>query len=274
MPEVFQNILISLGTSMVVGFFTFAFGMKSGKNQSDRASAQAIYTKLLNEFEAIEDSLDTRPKVWGDYPQRHGLHEIVSITPLKEIRETGEYVYVSDRQLQDLEGLERDALAYGWRALELVEKIPATLDGAPDLFEIPGEYRESSYYGKPSAYVMKGEGGQHGFRYSSIYDFLNKHELACQLEEGIELVFTDGRSPEHVRVAILPGLLKVSPAEFACAVHERLIADRESGALCEEKAALKERLNEQVQLLRKQARDPFPFWKTFGAALRDIGKAN
>lgn len=33
MSDILQNILISLGTSAVVGLFTFAFGMKSGKTK-------------------------------------------------------------------------------------------------------------------------------------------------------------------------------------------------------------------------------------------------
>ncbi len=274
MPGVLQNILISLGTSAVVGFFTFAFGMKSGKNQADRAKVQAIYTKLLEEFESIGKNLDSCPREWSDYPRKKKQHTKVAVTPLKEVLDNGEYVFIAEKQLNELRKLEKDALSYGWDVLMLIRKIPLILDRHPELFEKQGKYLGGKPSNRPTVYNMKDDAAQGTFQYANIYDFLDEQELVSKLEDGITLVFSDGRSPEHVDVTIIPRLLNVLPAEFASVVNKELMVNEGGNSLLAKKDALKQRLDEQVKLLRKQARDPFPFWKTFGAAIRDIGKAN
>lgn len=274
MPVILQSILISLCTSALVGFFTFAFGMKSGKNQADRAKAQEIYTKLLNEFEAISNNLDTRPNIWSDYPQKDKRHKVISVTPLREIRSNGEYIYISEKQIEKLEALEKEALVYGWRVLELVEKIPSILNRNRDWFNTQVDFTESKQYNKPHVFNMKSDGAHRTYRYVSIYDFLDEKRLAKQLEEGDALIYNDERSPEHVCVTIIPDLLNITPKQFACLVQIELVANEDSSELMTKKSFLKKQLDEQVELLRKQARDPFPFWKTFGSAIRDIGKTD
>ncbi len=272
MPDILQNILISLCTSAVVGFFTFVIGTKSGKNQADRAKVQDLFIELLNEFESISKRLDTHPKVWGDFPHEGNHRRSISVTPLRKIKSNGDYVYIPEKQLKNLEELEKDALAYGWKVLELVEKIPTIMHDNPDWFESQGEYLPGDRYNKPSVYTMKSKGNQRSYRYANIYDFLDAQKLSRQLEEGIELVYNDERSPEHVSVTIIPELLKVTPAQFAHSVSNSLLSSEEGRSIVTEKTALASRLALQVQLLRKQARDPFPLWKTFGSAIKDMGR--
>ncbi len=272
MPEVFQNVLISLCTSAIVGLFTFIVGTKSGKNQADRAKVQDLFIDLLNEFESISNSLDTHPKIWGDYPREGNHHKSIAATPLRKIKSNGDYVYVPEKQLKDLEELEKDALAYGWKVLELVKKIPLIMYDNPDWFELQGEYLPGDRYNKPSVYTMKSKNRQRSFRYASVYDFLDEQKLSQQLEEEIELVYSDERSPQHVSVTIIPELLKVQPSQFASSIHTELLSSEAGHSIASEKASIKSRLNAQVQLLRKQARDPFPLWKTLGAAIGDMGR--
>lgn len=233
---------------------------------------QDLFIDLLNEFEGISNNLDNHPKIWGDFPHEGNHHKTVAVTPLQKIKSNGDYVYIPEKQLQDLEELEKDALTYGWKVLELVEKIPAILHDNPDWFESQGEYLPGGRYNKPSVYTMKGKSSQRSFRYASIYDFLDEQKLTQQLEEGIELVYNDERSSQHVSVTIIPELLKVTPAQFAHSVSTSLLSSEEGRLIVAKKPRLASRLNSQVQLLRKQARDPFPLWKTFGSAIRDMGR--
>lgn len=271
--ETVRNVLISLVTSAIVGFFTFAFGMKSGKNQADRAKVQEIYTEVLNEFEAIYDNLNSQPREWDDYPQKRDRLASTPVTPLREIISRGDYVFIGEEQTQELKELENDALSYGWQVLMLAKKIPRILYNNPELFNEPGSLLDTGHVGKPAIYNKpKGSNdcGRRVFRFASIYDFFDEQKLVRQLNEGIEVVFNDGRTPEHVVVTIVPELLSVTPAEFADAVTGYLMAEEGAERLFEEKSGLSERLKAQVELLRRQARDPFPFWKTLGSAIGDF----
>lgn len=271
--ETARNVLISLVTSAIVGFFTFAFGMKSGKNQADRAKVQEIYTEVLNEFEEIYDNLNTQPKEWDDYPQKRNRLVATPVTPLREVIARGDYVFIGEDQIQELKELENDALSYGWQVLMLTKKIPRILHSNPGLFNEPGSLLDTGHSGKPVIYnkpKKSNDCGRKVFRFASIYNFFDAEKLARQLDEEIEIVFNDGRTPEHVVVTIDPELLSVTPAEFADAVTGYLMAEEGAERLSEERSGLSKRLKAQVELLRRQARDPFPFWKTLGSAIGDF----
>lgn len=228
----------------------------------------------MNEFEGISNNLDEHPKIWGggDFPQKSDHRKSIAVTPLQKIKSNGDYVYIHEKQLKDLEELEKDALAYGWGVLKLVEKIPSIMHDNPGWFELQGEYLPGDRYNKPSVYTMKDKSNQRRFRYASIYDFLDEQKLTQQLEEGIELVYNDERSPQRVSVTIISELLKVTPEQFAHSVSNSLLSSEEGRSIVAERVALSNRLDTQVQLLRKQVRDPFPLWKTFGSAIKDMGR--
>lgn len=272
MQETVRNIIISLGTSAVVGFFTFAFGMKSGKNQADRAMVQRIYTELLKEFESIETCLDSQPKAWIDYPEERSQKVIAYVTPLRKIKTDGEYVYIPNGRLEKLEELEREALEYGEESLRLVESIPTVLSEHSEMYEASGVLQTGELAGRPNVFLLTRRGLRQTHQLRDIYDFLNEQKLTEALSQGIEVRFSDDRPHERVIVTIDPTLLKVPPSDFCRIITHELMTAEGGNALLERRPKLRKKLNKSVVALRKRARDPFPFWKTLGTALGDIFK--
>ena len=65
MSQTWQTVLLSLATSLIVSFLTFVLGLKSGKNQTDRAKLQNLYKNLYSHFSELKESLQyDRPKSW------------------------------------------------------------------------------------------------------------------------------------------------------------------------------------------------------------------
>lgn len=50
MSQTWQTVLLSLATSLIVSLVTFILGLKSGKNQTDRAKLQNMYRDLYSHF--------------------------------------------------------------------------------------------------------------------------------------------------------------------------------------------------------------------------------
>lgn len=126
MPEVLIDILPGVVWTGVVALLSYAFGIKKIKNQADRAKVQDIYTRLLNEFEAIDKALDAQPKILSDYPCKREWHKETYVTPLSEIFANGDYIFLSENQREELKKLEEEAFAYGEKALKLVQQISDT----------------------------------------------------------------------------------------------------------------------------------------------------
>ena len=58
MSETWQTIVLSFATSLIVSLITFILGLKSGKNQADRAKLQDLYKNLYSHFSDLKDSLN------------------------------------------------------------------------------------------------------------------------------------------------------------------------------------------------------------------------
>lgn len=58
MSQTWQTVLLSLATSLIVSFLTFVLGLKSGKNQTDRAKLQNLYKNLYSHFSELKESLN------------------------------------------------------------------------------------------------------------------------------------------------------------------------------------------------------------------------
>ena len=50
MSQTMQTVLLSLATSLFVSMVTFILGLKSGKNQADRAKLQELYKNIHRHF--------------------------------------------------------------------------------------------------------------------------------------------------------------------------------------------------------------------------------
>ena len=56
MSQTMQTVLLSLATSLFVSMVTFILGLKSGKNQADRAKLQELYKNIHRHFSELKET--------------------------------------------------------------------------------------------------------------------------------------------------------------------------------------------------------------------------
>lgn len=96
MSETWQTIGLSFATSLIVSLITFILGLKSGKNQADRAKLQDLYKNLYSHFSDLKDSLNkNRPKSWKNYKKvERGIYSVEYFPPVKELHRTGDILFI------------------------------------------------------------------------------------------------------------------------------------------------------------------------------------
>lgn len=99
MLQSLQTVLLSLATSLIVSLITFILGLKSGKNQTDRAKLQNLYRDLYSHFSDLKESLQhNRPKSWRNYKKvERGLYTIEYFPPVKELKRTGDILFLNKK---------------------------------------------------------------------------------------------------------------------------------------------------------------------------------
>ena len=98
MSETWQTIGLSFATSLIVSLITFILGLKSGKNQADRAKLQDLYKNLYSHFSDLKDSLNkNRPKSWKNYKKvERGIYSVEYFPPVKELHRTGDILFIKN----------------------------------------------------------------------------------------------------------------------------------------------------------------------------------
>lgn len=81
-----KTIIVSALTSLLVSLMTFILGLKSGKNQTDRARLQDLYKQLHTHFKEIKNGFIThRYKKWSDYKKIESINRIQYLPLVKEL---------------------------------------------------------------------------------------------------------------------------------------------------------------------------------------------
>ena len=81
-----NTVVTSILTSAIVSLFTFVLGLKSGKNQADRAFLQGLYKQLYAHFVELEAGIkENRPKKWEDYKSIQQGNITQFYPPVKEM---------------------------------------------------------------------------------------------------------------------------------------------------------------------------------------------
>lgn len=127
MSQTWQTVLLSLATSLIVSFLTFVLGLKSGKNQTDRAKLQNLYKNLYSHFSELKESLQyDRPKSWESYKKvERGLYSIEYYPPVKELKRTGDLLFIKKKIADDALSLELQIVSYSYELMKHIPEIHA-----------------------------------------------------------------------------------------------------------------------------------------------------
>lgn len=270
-----NTVVTSILTSAVVSLFTFVLGLKSGKNQADRAFLQELYKKLYAHFSELEIGLkEKHPKRWEDYERVDKGNTICFYPPVRKMEKTGDILYLQNRIAKQASQLEIDCLCYESNVDDLCKKIHKFLVQHQELYK--GELIDETYDKQRNPMKKVKTSNPDGcktyrnFSYGTLADkekvvkLLNERD---SVEEKYSLSFYMRGNPPEREFIICPGSLAVDNDIFATKVSE--YANNELNSVAVEKDLLK-RITKLKKKLAKRAKNPTGFWETFAGAFIDI----
>lgn len=104
-------MLPSIIVSLIVSSTTFIFGLKAGKNQSDRPLLKELYRSLYSHFFELFTSIDSeRPPKWSDYKKVNTQHGYRYVPLVEELFNVGKLIELGSGFSKKLLDLERNLL--------------------------------------------------------------------------------------------------------------------------------------------------------------------
>lgn len=273
-----QTVLISIGTSLTVSLVTFILGLKSGKNQADRAFLQKLYKMVYCHFQEIELAIDEgRPKEWEDYKKIETMHSIKYYPIVKELKRTGDILYLKKRIAEKAISLEQECLAYSYEANKIIEGIHQCIVDNSQFFD--GGVVFDSYRIKDDRSKAKTQNkeGCKIYHTESYFVFFDVAKLKCTLtqwmnsESKYALSFTTRGNPPYNSFTLYPGDLNINPDDFVNQIIDIIIEKNPEYCDMEEKQKkLKKQIRKMNKELQKRAQNPIGFWETFIGAFADL----
>jgi hypothetical protein len=279
LSQVLQTVLLSAGTSLIVSMITFILGLKSGKNQTDRAKLQGIYKQLYSHFADLKDALlRDCPKSWENYKKlERGLYSVEYVPPVKELKRTGDLLFVKTKIAKEALELEMRLMKYSNDLTQHIPDIHKSL--ISDLRLYCEGYTFKKYQGNQDETAHFETANPNGYNrfWSRNYRILYNKELTINMLKEIDkdsscaLELSSGGNPPSYSAKIYPKGLAVSVDEFA----ERIIAAfdtnvSEYNALCSKKEKLIAQIDSLNKKIEQRTREPVSFWETIAGAFADM----
>lgn len=276
MSDTWKTVLISIFTSIVVSLFTYVLGLKTGKNQSDRAMIQGIYKKIYAHFDNLCEKIQqNRPLTWENFKAvKIDANRIKYMPIVAELKSDGDLLYITESLAEKSLDLEKCLMDYGWNRIHSLEHIHDVLCKANDLYiegyktaGYPG-YRKNTHFEtanptKCNTYIP--------VSYQEWFDRERIKQLFQRAGNDKAIEFRRQTDGETFSIKIFPNSLNVSVDEYIQEIYQRL--DKEVDGfkkVCEEKEKLLEQVDNLKKDIAKKAREPFSFWGTFLGAFADI----
>jgi len=268
-----QTIIISISTSLIVSLITFILGLKSGKNQADRALLQNLYKKVYSHFNELESCIDEgRPKEWSDYKKVESMYSTKYYPMIRELERTGDILFLNKSIAKEALSLESECLKYSYEANRIIGEIHKCIIDNPQFINggIVFDQNENKSRAK-----TQNKTNCTSFRIVSYFLFLDKDKLKETLAQWgnsgsqYALSFTTRGNPPNNSFTLYPDDLNIAPDDF---VDRIITLMKEKGyfEICEAEVNLKHSiiaLNKKVAI---RAKNPTNFWETFFGAFADI----
>ena len=114
------SIAINSSISLILSLIMFSFGVRSGKERTERLKLRDKYRELYAHFSKLRSGImEYKPLEWDDY---RSSGDRTSKPPCKEMVKNGEHLELSKSLFPALEELEVNSLRYGWLFDELSNK--------------------------------------------------------------------------------------------------------------------------------------------------------
>ncbi len=281
MSQTWQTVLLSLATSLIVSFLTFVLGLKSGKNQTDRAKLQNLYKNLYSHFSELKESLQyDRPKSWESYKKvERGLYSIEYYPPVKELKRTGDLLFIKKKIADDALSLELQVVNYSYELMKHIPEIHAAF------ISNMGVYKEGYIFKK---YQKNGDEKAHfetanpkrcntfwPKNYCLLYNREETEKLFQQMQKQDDALtaieFTCDGNPADYSVRIYPEGIKIGWREYVDYIFLWLEKNVNGYTeLCRRKKSLILQIDKLNKKLERKAKEPVGFWETIIGAFADM----
>ena len=271
-----ESIIASVITSVVVSMFTFILGLKSGKNQADRALLQELYKHLYAHFSELETGLkEKRPKRWIDYKGIKDGCYTRYYPVVREMERTGDILHIKNKIARQAVKIESDCLCYKDRVDELCLKVHEHIIHSPELFN--GELIDVTHNRNSanSWKIVETQNIKNCKTYMNMsYELLlDKERLVKALDSRdsddnmYALAFCMRGNPPERQLTVYPNALADDNVVFAERISE--FAQKTMDCASDEKELLN-RIEKIKGILAKRAKEPTGFWETVAGAFADV----
>jgi len=277
-----ETILISLITSIVVSIPTFIFGLKSGKNQADRVKLQLLYKSLYTNLRDIKEGLQrSNPKHINDLDYKLSEYSVKKSSyyvPTAENMELiGDSIYLEQDLFNKAKDIESKALQYSDDIDDELYEIMKIIENDPELMSMGLNIDEDVING-----VHKIRSGNpdnchdnYEINLALLFDPASWESTISKLDDEkdeIELYLIGKQGPFTVTgITLYRNGLNVKYSEFAAKMIQE-ISNKVTNytALCNKRIEYIKILDECEKKLEKRAQEPISFWETVGGAISDV----
>lgn len=281
MPQTVQTVLLSLTTSLIVSLFTFVLGLKSGKNQTDRVKLQDLYRGLYSHFSELKESLlYDRPKSWESYKKvERGLYSIEYYPPVKELKRTGELLYIKKKIADEALGLELQIVNYSYELVKHVPEIHRAFISNMEIYKEGYTFKSYQKNGNEKAHFETANPKKINTfwpkNYCLLYNREKTRELFQQMQEDglTAMEFTSAGNPAAYSVKIYPEGIKIGWSDYVDFIFSWLEKNVDDySELCIRKKSLILQIDKLNKKLEQKVKEPVGFWETLIGAFADMFK--
>lgn len=278
MSQTLQTVLLSLATSLIVSIITFILGLKSGKNQTDRAKLQSIYKEIHCHFEELKEALlEDNPKSCKAYKKiRRDTYAVEYCPPVKEMKRNGDLLFIKKKIADEALMLETALMIYSSNLTHHIPELHAALVSDLSLYKegytfkkFPRDKNDTSHfeaanpmecnYSRPTNYRIL-------FNKEHVTKLFNC--MNGQSPSAIEFSFGN---PIECSFKLYPESLTVSIDKYINRIIENFNSSiNEYTDLCNQKQMLIERIDKLNKTIERRVREPISFWETILGAFTDM----
>lgn len=279
MSQTLQTVLLSLATSLIVSLITFILGLKSGKNQTDRAKLQNLYRDLYSHFSDLKESLQrNRPKSWMNYKKvERGLYTTEYYPPVKELKRTGDILFLKKKIAEEALDLETQIMNYSYELSQHIPALHAALISDMEIYKEGYSFAKSRRGDNETAHFETANPQNcRTFRAINYRIFYSREETIAlfqqmQANAATAIEFTDGGNPPNYSAKIYPDGTTISGQEYAEYILS-LFEKNVNGytALCNRRKDLMLQIDKLNKKLAQKAKEPVGFWETILGAFADM----
>lgn len=270
---VIETVLISLITSLIVSLVTFILGLKSGKNQADRAKLQELYQKIYAHFLSLDEAIkEGRPKEWIDFKKKESMYRTEYFPLIREMKHSGELLLVKKSVAEKAENLEMECMKYTWQCSELANKLQSEFSSAASLFV------NSPIVEEKNGRVCKSPNPNDCkmYRYENYYLLFDSSKREETLKNWFAssadyaLVFTTRGNPARAAVTFYPGGLSGEIDDVLNSLEKMVERLEGYESVMAERKAIEKQMSKLLRMVSLRAKNPTSFWETFVGAFMDI----